>query len=104
MFTDIKQEDTSAQAYSIFRPNQKDGGDAIEYATKMLGGESQLVNWVRVAGVDITHWIAEAMAILKINKENWCEADISRTAGEIALNTHGRNAVSAELISIMHWK
>jgi hypothetical protein len=42
----------------------------------MLGGESQLVNWVRVAGVDITHWIAEAMAILKINKENWFQADI----------------------------
>jgi hypothetical protein len=62
----------------------------------MLGGESQLVNWVRAPGVHITHWIAEAMAILKINKENWCEADISRTAGEIALNTRGRNAVSAE--------
>jgi predicted ATPase len=28
----------------------------------MLGGESQLVNWVRVPGVDITHWIAEAMS------------------------------------------
>lgn len=45
MFTDIKQEDKNAQAYSIFRPNQEDGGDTIEYATKMLGGESQLVNW-----------------------------------------------------------
>ena len=27
--------------------DREDGGDTIEYATKMLGGESQLVNWVR---------------------------------------------------------
>jgi hypothetical protein len=66
LFTDIKQKNTSAQAYSIFQPNQEDGGDTVEYAAKVLGGESQLANWVRVAGVDI-HWIAEAMAILKIN-------------------------------------
>lgn len=45
MYTDIKQEDESAKTYSIFRPNQDDGGETIEYATKMLGGESALINW-----------------------------------------------------------
>jgi hypothetical protein len=45
MYADIKQEDQSAKTYSIFRPNEEDGGDTIEYAKKMLGGESALVNW-----------------------------------------------------------
>jgi hypothetical protein len=45
MYTDIRQEDQSAETYSIFRPNEEDGGDTIEYAKKMLGGESRLVNW-----------------------------------------------------------
>jgi len=45
MYSDIKQEDQSAKTFSIFRPNQEDGGETIEYAKKMLGGESFLVNW-----------------------------------------------------------
>jgi len=46
MYTDIKQEDATAETYSIFRPNQDDdSGEAVEYAKKMLGGESALVNW-----------------------------------------------------------
>jgi hypothetical protein len=45
MYTDIKQELPSAETYSIFRPNPEDGSDTIEYAKKMLGGESALVNW-----------------------------------------------------------
>jgi hypothetical protein len=45
MYTDIKQENQSAETYSIFRPNQEDAGDTVEYAKKMLGGESTLVNW-----------------------------------------------------------
>jgi hypothetical protein len=45
MFTDIKQEDLTAETYSIFRPNQDEGGEAVEYAKKMLGSESTLVNW-----------------------------------------------------------
>jgi hypothetical protein len=46
MYSDIKQEDTTAESYSIYRPNTEDGGEAVEYAKKMLGGESVLVNWV----------------------------------------------------------
>jgi hypothetical protein len=45
MYTDIKQEDTTAETFSIFRPNQEDGGETVEYAKKMLGGESTLINW-----------------------------------------------------------
>ena len=45
MYTDIKQEDQNANTYSIFRPSQEDAGDTVEYAKKMLGGESTLVNW-----------------------------------------------------------
>jgi hypothetical protein len=45
MYTDIKQEDESAETYSIFRPNQEDASEIVEYAKKMLGGESKLVNW-----------------------------------------------------------
>lgn len=45
MYTDIKQEEPTTETYSIFRPGQEDGGEAIEYAKKMLGGESTLVNW-----------------------------------------------------------
>jgi hypothetical protein len=45
MYTDIKQEDRSAETFSIFRPNQEDAGEIVEYAKKVLGGESKLVNW-----------------------------------------------------------
>jgi hypothetical protein len=45
MYTDIKQEDATAETYSVFRPNQENGGEVIEYAKKMLGGESTLINW-----------------------------------------------------------
>jgi hypothetical protein len=45
MYADIKQEDQSAETYSIFRPNQEETSEIVEYAKKMLGGESILVNW-----------------------------------------------------------
>jgi len=45
MFADIKQEEETAQTYSLFRPIQEDPGSTLEYAKKMLGGESALVNW-----------------------------------------------------------
>lgn len=45
MYTDIKQAEQGARAYSIYRPNQEDGGEAVEYAKSMLDGESTLVNW-----------------------------------------------------------
>ena len=45
MYTDIEQENATAETYSIDRPNQEDGGEAVEYAKKMLGGESSLINW-----------------------------------------------------------
>jgi hypothetical protein len=45
MYSDIKQAEKSAQTYSIYRPNQEQAGEVVEYAKKMLGGESTLVNW-----------------------------------------------------------
>ncbi|WP_315783022.1 hypothetical protein [Bradyrhizobium sp. SZCCHNPS1003] len=45
MYADIKQEDETAETFSIFRPNSDDGGETVEYAKKILGGESMLVNW-----------------------------------------------------------
>jgi hypothetical protein len=45
MYTDIKQEEPSTETFSLFRPSLEDGGETIEYAKKMLGGESTLVNW-----------------------------------------------------------
>jgi len=45
MYTDIKQADADARTYSIYRIREDDGGEAIEYAKKMLGGESTLINW-----------------------------------------------------------
>src|SRR5215471_10345266 len=38
----------------------------------------------------------EAIQAVKTAKERWCEADISRVAGEIALILPGRDAVKAE--------
>ncbi len=45
MYTDIKQEEQTTETYSIYRPNQEDAGETVEYAKKMLAGESTLVNW-----------------------------------------------------------
>lgn len=45
MYADIKQEDETAETFSIFRPNSDDAGETVEYAKKMLGSESTLVNW-----------------------------------------------------------
>ena len=45
MYADIKQEDGSAETFSIFRPSQEGGGETVEYAKKVLGGESTLINW-----------------------------------------------------------
>ena len=42
---DIKQEDETARAFSIYRPNTEDGGETMNYAKQMLGGESTLINW-----------------------------------------------------------
>jgi hypothetical protein len=44
MYADIRQEDETAQAFSIFRPNTEDG-ETMSYAKQILGGESTLVNW-----------------------------------------------------------
>jgi predicted ATPase len=40
--------------------------------------------------------IDEAMRAVETTKEKWCEADIHRTAGEIALISPGRDAAKAE--------
>jgi predicted ATPase len=40
--------------------------------------------------------IAEAINAVETTKERWCEADIRRIAGEIALISPGRNAANAE--------
>ena len=40
--------------------------------------------------------IEEAIEAVKTTKERWCEADISRIAGEIALTSPERDAVKAE--------
>jgi hypothetical protein len=46
MYTDIKQAEQNAKTYSIYRPNQENAAEIVEYAKKMLGGESTLVNWL----------------------------------------------------------
>ena len=38
------------------------------------------------------HHIGEAMATVKTTKESWCEAEINRIAGEIALMSRDRAA------------
>jgi predicted ATPase len=40
--------------------------------------------------------IGEAMAMAETTKEKWCEAEINRTAGEVALLAPGRDATKAE--------
>jgi hypothetical protein len=45
MFSDIKARDPSAIAYSLVRPANDNVADAIDYANKVLGSESQIINW-----------------------------------------------------------
>jgi class 3 adenylate cyclase/predicted ATPase len=42
------------------------------------------------------HSIGEAMAAVETTKERWCEADVRRTAGEIALMSPERDTAKAE--------
>jgi hypothetical protein len=44
MFSDIKQANTGADTYSIVKPASD--GDAVEFATNVLGKESNVVNWL----------------------------------------------------------
>jgi hypothetical protein len=34
------------QAYSLVRPSTENASDAIDYAKKVLGSESTIVNWL----------------------------------------------------------
>ena len=45
---------------------------------------------------DASRSIAEAIAVMEKTKEKWCEADILRIAGEIALSAPAPNAAKAE--------
>ena len=45
MFSDIKDNDESAVAYSLIRPEERVGAEQIEYAKSVLSGESRLINW-----------------------------------------------------------
>ena len=45
---------------------------------------------------DAWHHIGEAMATVKTTKESWCEAEINRIAGEIALMSRDRAAAKGE--------
>ena len=40
--------------------------------------------------------IGEAVTIVETTKERWCEAEVNRVAGEIALKSPQRDAVKAE--------
>ena len=42
------------------------------------------------------HTIAEAITAIKARKERWCEAEVNRVAGEIALMTPEPDAAKAE--------
>jgi hypothetical protein len=44
MYVDIKQA-VNAETYSIYRPAEENHSESVEYARKMLGGESNLINW-----------------------------------------------------------
>ena len=41
-------------------------------------------------------YIAEAMTAMQTTKEKWCEAEVNRVAGEIALSSPERDATKAE--------
>jgi predicted ATPase len=45
---------------------------------------------------DAWRCIREAMAIIETTKERWCEAEVNRIAGEIALMSPERDAAKAE--------
>lgn len=45
---------------------------------------------------DARRSIAEAMTAAEVTGEKWCEADIHRTVGEIALTAPGRDTAKAE--------
>ena len=45
---------------------------------------------------DARRCIGEAMTMMNTTKEKWCEADIYRTAGEIALKSPAPNTAEAE--------
>lgn len=45
MFSDIKSSDEYSQSYSIVRPSRDEDVEQIEYAKKVLSGESDIVNW-----------------------------------------------------------
>ena len=44
-----------------------------------------------------SHHLAEAMALLETTKERWCEAELYRIAGEIALLPRDADAAKAEV-------
>jgi len=45
MFEDIKSVLPEAVTYSLVRPEREDGVEQIEYAKKILKGDSTIVNW-----------------------------------------------------------
>jgi uncharacterized membrane protein len=46
MFSDIRAAENDLQAYSLVRPSADNGSDAVDYAKKVLGSESSIVNWL----------------------------------------------------------
>lgn len=46
MFSDIRAAEKDLQAYSLVRPSTENSSDAIDYANKVLGSESKIVNWL----------------------------------------------------------
>jgi predicted ATPase len=61
------------------------------YLSNLAGAHAQLGE-VNEAG----HYIGEAMTTLKTAKEDWCEAEVCRIAGEIALKLPEPDAAKAE--------
>jgi hypothetical protein len=45
MFEDIKSVHPGAQTYSLVRPEKEGGVEQIDYAKKILSGDSTIVNW-----------------------------------------------------------
>jgi hypothetical protein len=66
MYTDIRQREENSKAYSIYRPKADDAAEGVEYAKKMLEGESELVDWsneaARISFLTGRRSIAESMA------------------------------------------
>jgi predicted ATPase len=61
------------------------------YLSNLAGAHAQLGE-VNEAG----HYIGEAMTTLKTAKEDWCEAEVCRIAGEISLMSPEADATKAE--------